>query len=400
MTKEDAKPQIRFKGFSDSWIQRKLGEVAPLRGGYAFKSIKYTNNGIPIIRISNILVDGTIGEEFVYYQRQVNDENFSLRDGAILLAMSGATTGKVSILNCKNRDKYYQNQRVGYFTKKKEFNYNFISDIVRSQYFMNQLTDVLVAGAQPNVAAKDIDDFEFMFPLQKDEQKQIGIFFSSFDNIIKLYQRKYDQLCNIKKAMLEKMFPKEGATIPAIRFKGFTEDWEKRKFENIATRSSIISSKSSLPRVEYEDIISGTGQLNKDIFMKESAKSGIFFNKGDILYGKLRPYLHNWLLPLFSGLAVGDFWVLQPQKINSNFLYRLIQSQQFDEVANQSIGTKMPRADWKLVSKTEFLIPQSKDEQAVIGTYFENLDNLLTLCQRKLEKLKNLKKAMLEKMFV
>ena len=132
--------------------------------------------------------------------------------------------------------------------------------------------------------------------------------------------------------------------------------------------------------------MSGAGRLNKDISTKESSKSGIAFHQGDVLYGKLRPYLHNWLLPAFDGLAVGDFWVLQPQNTDSSFLYRLIQSRQFDEVANQSTGTKMPRADWKLVSKTVFPIPSSTCEQAAIGAYFTSLDNLITLHQRNAKK--------------
>ena len=169
---------------------------------------------------------------------------------------------------------------------------------------------------------------------------------------------------------------------PAIRFKGFSDAWEQRKFEEIAVRSSVICSDDTLPRVEYEDIVSGTGRLNKDIYAKQSIKSGIAFHQGDVLYGKLRPYLQNWLLPTFDGLAVGDFWVLQPQNADSSFLYRLIQSRQFDEVANQSTGTKMPRADWKLVSKTVFSIPSNISEQAAIGTYFTALDSLITLHQR------------------
>jgi len=163
----------------------------------------------------------------------------------------------------------------------------------------------------------------------------------------------------------------------------FAFSWEQRKFEEIAVRSSVICSDANLPRVEYEDIVSGAGRLNKDIYAKESSKPGIAFHQGDVLYGKLRPYLQNWLLPAFDGLAVGDFWVLQPQNADSSFLYRLIQSRQFDEVANQSTGTKMPRADWKLVSKTVFSIPSNICEQAAIGTYFTALDNLITLHQRK-----------------
>ena len=191
----------------------------------------------------------------------------------------------------------------------------------------------------------------------------------------------------------------KNSTIPAIRFKGFTAPWEQRKFEEIAVRSSSISSNASLPRVEYEDIVSGTGQLNKDIYAKDSHKPGLAFHPGDILYGKLRPYLQNWLLPAFNGLAVGDFWVLKPQNTDSRFLYCLIQIRQFDEVANQSTGTKMPRADWKLVSKTIFSIPSSTREQATIGAYFAALDTLITLHQRKSEKLLTIKKSMLEKMF-
>ena len=191
----------------------------------------------------------------------------------------------------------------------------------------------------------------------------------------------------------------EKAVKPEIRFAGFNDAWEQRKFEEIAVRSSVICSDANLPRVEYEDIVSGAGRLNKDIYAKQSSKSGIAFHRGDVLYGKLRPYLQNWLLPTFDGLAVGDFWVLQPQNADSSFLYRLIQSRQFDEVANQSTGTKMPRADWKLVSKTVFSIPSNISEQAAIGTYFTALDNLITLHQRKYDKLTKVKKSMLEKMF-
>ena len=160
-----------------------------------------------------------------------------------------------------------------------------------------------------------------------------------------------------------------------------------------------MSADPTLPRVEYEDIISGIGLLNKDVKLKGISKPGIVFNQGDILYGKLRPYLHNWFLPSFSGLAVGDFWVLQPKDADSSFLFRLIQGQQFDDVANQSIGTKMPRADWNLVSKTLFFVPTSIDEQALIGRYFRSIDNLITLHQRKLDKMKELKKAFLNLIF-
>lgn len=191
----------------------------------------------------------------------------------------------------------------------------------------------------------------------------------------------------------------EKSLIPSIRFAGFTDAWERRKVEELAIRVSSIGEQIGRPRVEYEDIISGIGQLNKDIFSKVSNKPGIEFADGDVLYGKLRPYLKNWLLPNFNGLAVGDFWVLRPQNVDSKFLFRLIQSRKFEEVANQSAGTKMPRADWKLVSKTDFGTPLSAAEQRKLGSFFEALDSFITLHQRKYEKLLNIKKSMLDKMF-
>lgn len=122
--------------------------------------------------------------------------------------------------------------------------------------------------------------------------------------------------------------------------------------------------------------------MNKDVHLKETVKSGITFDGSQVLYGKLRPYLHNWLNPDFKGIAVGDWWVLKPINIDKKFLYRLIQTQQFDNIANQSSGSKMPRADWNLISNSEFTVPFSKEEQSKIGRYFDSLDNLITLHQR------------------
>ncbi|RHF04099.1 restriction endonuclease subunit S [Agathobacter rectalis] len=187
---------------------------------------------------------------------------------------------------------------------------------------------------------------------------------------------------------------------PKIRFKGFTKDWEQRKFSDIASRESVSRESSyDLPSLEYEDVIAEEGRLNKDISLKENIKKGIVFDGSQVLYGKLRPYLHNWLNPDFSGVAVGDWWVLKPNNADKSFIYRLIQTQRFDDIANQSAGSKMPRADWNLVSNTEFAVPVSQEEQEKIGEYFSTIDHLITLHQRKCEQTKNLKKYMLQKMF-
>ncbi|MGL9845895.1 type I restriction enzyme, S subunit [Enterococcus sp. DIV0765f] len=199
-------PEIRFPGFTGDWEQRKLGEVSPLRGGFAFKSNKFVKEGIPIVRISNILSNGSVGGEFVYYTAQEKDENYLLPDKSALLAMSGATTGKVSILNNPNNNKVYQNQRVGYFTKTKNVDYSFISTLVRSKIFLDQLNSVLVAGAQPNISSKDINVFELTIPKNIEEQKKIGNFFKQLDDTITLHQRKLDLLKEMKKGFLQKMF--------------------------------------------------------------------------------------------------------------------------------------------------------------------------------------------------
>ena len=202
----ESEPRIRFNGFTEPWEQRKLGELAPLRGGFAFKSEKFTTAGIPIVKISNILQDGSVGSDFSRYEMIPDDENFTLRNGDTVLAMSGATTGKVSVLTCTEDEKYYQNQRVGFFTRKGNFNYDFVSVIVRSHLFIEQLKSVLVAGAQPNVSPKDIDSFEFMVPQKFVEQEKIGHFFKSLDKLITLHQRQYEQLVSLKKYLLSKMF--------------------------------------------------------------------------------------------------------------------------------------------------------------------------------------------------
>ena len=189
--------------------------------------------------------------------------------------------------------------------------------------------------------------------------------------------------------------------VPKRRFKEFTNTgtWEQRKFSTIVNRVSQQSNDSNLPKVEFEDIVSGEGRLNKDISRKFDSRKGTVFEPEFILYGKLRPYLKNWLFPNFKGIALGDFWVFEPNNSSSIFDYYLIQSDKYQTVANLSSGTKMPRSDWKTVSETVFSIPDSINEQEKIGKFFNQLDNTIALHQRKLEKSKALKSAYLSEMF-
>lgn len=186
--------------------------------------------------------------------------------------------------------------------------------------------------------------------------------------------------------------------VPQIRFDGFDGEWEKTVFGALAKRKSYIERGTSLPRLEYEDINSGLGTLNKDIRRKGSKKPGVLFAEGDVLFGKLRPYLKNWFLPNYPGVAVGDFWVLTPQHAAAKFVYALIQTKQFTVVSNISSGSKMPRSDWKLVSETTFSLPGIVEQQD-IGTLFADLDASIDQHRRRHQQLKQTKASLMERMF-
>lgn len=187
---------------------------------------------------------------------------------------------------------------------------------------------------------------------------------------------------------------------PKIRFKGFEGDWETPRFYKMIDRVSISGYSSYLPGVEYEDIVSGEGLLNKDVTKKECRKAGLLFENGDILFGKLRPYLKNILLADFKGVAIGDFWVLRAKKLYDNsFLYVLVNTDSFMRIANISSGSKMPRADWNLVASSSFSIPETKDEQEKIADYFKALDAHISASTSLLDSLKKIKAASLQAMF-
>ena len=186
---------------------------------------------------------------------------------------------------------------------------------------------------------------------------------------------------------------------PKIRFLKNKHSWVRNTFEEIAKRRTKSSDNPDLPRIEYQDIISGEGRLNKNLNKNIDCRKGIVFETNDILYGKLRPYLKNWLHPNFNGIALGDFWVLQARNCDSKFLFSLVQSTKFQRVANDTSGTKMPRSDWKTVSQTEFSIPTSNDEQSAIGSLFRTLDDLLASYKENLANYQSLKRTMLSKMF-
>ena len=376
MTEQAKVPAIRFAGFTDPWEQRKLIMVAPLQRGFDLPAEKIIPGVYPVMMSNGI---GAYHNEY------------KVKGPGVVTGRSG-TIGNLQYVESA----FWPHNTTLWVTK-------FYGNHPKFIYYLYEKIDLKrykAGSGVPTLNRNDVHDTMVFFPASRKEQELISAVLTYLDNLITLHQRKYDKLVVFKKSMLEKMFPKDGESVPEIRFAGFTDPWEQRKFSNLTDRVSMQSSDPDLPQVEYEDIVSGEGTLNKDLRDKEGGKTGIKFYAGDVLYGKLRPYLMNWLYPQFNGVAVGDFWVLRATECDSSFLYRLVQTDGFQRLANVSSGSKMPRADWNLISQSFFAVPADYAEQRVIAKSLAELDNLITLHQRKLELLQNIKKSLLDKMFV
>jgi type I restriction enzyme S subunit len=400
MAEKSLKPEIRFAGFTEDWEQRKLSDFLVTSTDKNLDNL-YTKQDV-------LSVSGEFGvvNQIEFQGRSfagVSVSNYGVvSTGDVVYTKSPLSSNPYGIVKTNKGRPGIVSTLYAIYHPMPSTDSNFIQVYFEQNARVNNYLHPLVNKGAKNdmkVTADNALKGLVIFPKCK-EQKRISELFAFLDNLITLHQRKCDKLIDFKKAMLEKMFPKDGTDMPEIRFAGFTGAWEKHRFESICTRKVSYSNKSGLPRVEYEDIVPDVGELNKDIYQKENSKPGIQFDTGDILFGKLRPYLKNWIFSKFKGIAVGDFWILRSAEADNKFIYYLIQSTTFQEVVNQTSGTKMPRADWNLVSKSSFFIPTDIAEQHKIGVLFTHIDNLITLHQRELEKLKNIKKAMLDKMFV
>ncbi|WP_160184515.1 restriction endonuclease subunit S [Apilactobacillus kunkeei] len=195
-------PRLRFSGFSGEWKEESIEEIAPLETGYSFKSDKFISDGLPIIRISNILNNGNIGGDFKYYKESESLQKFVVNNGSILIAMSGATVGKISLLK---KNGFYLNQRVGYFKTNVHYDNSFVYCLLKSNNYYKNMNSIKVAGAQPNISKSEINGFNFLLP-NHEEQQKIGDFFAKLDKLIEEQSNKLNQLKQQKKAYLQKMF--------------------------------------------------------------------------------------------------------------------------------------------------------------------------------------------------
>lgn len=394
MEKKEKAPVLRFKDTNGkdypAWEQRELNTAATFLNGRAFSQSELLSKGkYPVLRVGNFYTN-----DKWYFSDLVLPEKFYANKGDLLYTWS-ATFGP----HIWEGDKVIYHYHIWKLLPGKDTDKAFLLSLLQRD------RETLLQGSNGStmihITKQAMEAKKLFFPRSQKEQRQIGIFFKTIDKAITLHQRKLEALKKLKRTFLQKMFPKKGHLKPELRFFGFTNDWEQRKFQEITQRVSTSSISSiDFPSVEYEDIEAGSGTLNKDVKLKEKNKKGTVFNKNDILFGKLRPYLMNWLLADFKGVAVGDFWVLRSQNCDPKFVYSLIHSKSFQEVANRSSGSKMPRADWNLVSNTLFFVPSQNNEQRKIGELFSSLDKVITLHQRKLEIYKKLKKGLLQKMFI
>lgn len=384
-------PAVRFCDFSDNWESKKIGDLGSISmNKRIFKDETSETGEVPFYKI------GTFGSEPDSFITREKFEEYKSKYpypeiGDILISASGSI-GRT--LEYQGEEAYFQDSNIVWLKHDERLDNSFLK-----QFYSIVKWEGIEGTTIKRLYNKNILETPISLPSQE-EQSAIGSLFRTLDDLIASYKDNLTNYQSLKETMLSKMFPKAGQTVPEIRLDGFEGEWEEKEFIQIVNRVTESSDSDSLPKVEFEDIISGQGKLNKDISSKFDNRKGILFKPGYTLYGKLRPYLNNWLLPKFEGVALGDFWVFDPNGNNSDFIYYLVQSSRYQKVANDTSGTKMPRSDWKSVSTTIFAIPQTIAEQQAIGAYFSNLDNLINSHQEKNSQLGTLKKKLLQNMFI
>ena len=399
MTKITDIPAIRFKGFSDTWEQRKVREVTD----------RYDNLRIPVA--ASLRVAGTTP---YYGANGIQDyvDGYTHDGEFILVAEDGANDLKNYPVKCV-KGRIWVNNHAHVLQGKYDCADNQFLAYAISQADIESL---LVGGGRAKLNAETLMGIDLLLP-NKAEQIRIGKYLAQLDNLITLHQRKYDKLTNVKKSMLEKMFPQNGSNAPEIRFKGFTEAWEQRKLASLCekfTDGDWIESKDqsdfgvrlvqtgNVGVAEYLDKTNNKKWISEDTFDRLHCEEVL---PGDILISRLpEPAGRACIVPLLGTkmiTAVDCTIVRTAPDMSNKFLVQYLSSQAyFDDVNTCLAGGTRQRISRGNLANFNVPIPVKKSEQDAIGMFFGYLDNLITLHQRELEKLKNLKKACLEKMFV
>ena len=421
MTKEKGIPQIRFSGFTDTWEQRELGDVCQINGrigfrGYTEKDIIPKEQGgvlafTPTNIVNNQLV---LNVKNTYITRAKYDESpeIMVKNGNILFVKTGSTLGKSALVTGFNEDSTVNPQVV--VIKTNISNQKILSTILTTDKVQSQVASVKIGGAVPTMTETELKNIELSMPVNEDEKIKIGTFFTELDNLITLHQRKYDKLTKVKKAMLEKMFPKNGSLYPEIRFKGFTDAWEQREFgdeNDLITGYPFESdcfSETGINLIRGMNVKRGYIDLSNDICVKWTSSKGLesyLLKENDIiiqmdgaLIGKSYGIIKKKHLPALLVQRVTRARI-NNEIADSDFMYQTIQRDFLTYISMNKTETAVPHLSLNDIKNFGIMVPTLL-EQKMIGSFFANLDRLITLHQRKLEKLKNIKKACLEKMFV
>lgn len=405
MTKKSDAPAIRFKGFSDAWEQRKFSDVVATRRGLTYKPSDIRKNGVRVLRSSNIAEDSfVLSDEDVFVVREAVNIDCVRANDILITAANGSSrlVGKHTIISGIPEESAVHGGFMLLGTTKEP---HFVNASMGSSWY-RRFIELFVAGgngAIGNLNKNDLDNQDIAIPSEK-EQKKIGSFFRQLDNLITLHQRKFEKLTNVKKSMLEKMFPQNGSSYPEIRFKGFTDPWEQRKLGEIGSvsmcRRIFKEQTSETGDIPFYKI--GTFGADPDAFISrelfEEYKSKYPYpQKGDILIsasgsiGRAVEFAGNNEYFQDSNIV----WLNHDERLSNPFLKCFYSVVKWAGIE----GSTIKRLYNDNILNTVICLP-SVPEQKRIGLFFENLDNLITLHQRELEKLQNIKKSMLEKMFV
>lgn len=401
---EKKKPVVRFAGFTSDWEQRKVGDYCDMFNGD--RSVKYPSaqdmvaDGIPFINAGD-LEDGRVklsSANKITREKYDDLGGAKLQLGDIVYCLRG-TLGKNAYI-----DNFDEGTVASSLVaiRPKNIDGRYLFHVFNSDIEYRQRVVHDEGAAQPNLSAKSVS--EFLMPVPDiDEQKKLSSFFDHLNHLITLHQRKCDKLKNVKKSMLEKMFPKNGRKVSEIRFAGFTDNWEQRNDnEELEIRSEewYIVSIGDIVSIgngkDYKHLsdgnipVYGTGGYMLSVSEALSYDDAIGIGRKGTID---RPYVLK--APYWTVDTL--FYCIPQNNIDLNFIYAVFQTIDWKKL-DESTG--VPSLSKENIANYSLFIPRSVDIQRKIGRFFKNFDNLITLHQRKLEKLQNIKKSCLEKMFV
>ena len=375
-------PQIRFAGFTDPWEQRKLGELTESYSGGtpAAGESEFYGGSIPFIRSAEIAAEST--ELFLTEKGYESSSARMVKPGDVLYALYGATSGEVAV----SRQKGAINQAILAILPRDDCDARYITAWLRKQ--KGYIVTTYLQGGQGNLSGVIVKNLEVFIPSLPEQQK-IGFMLSHLDSLITLHQRKYDKLCVLKKSMLDKMFPKGGSLYPEIRFSGFTDPWEQRKLGEVAPlQRGFDLPVSQMISGPYPVVMSnGVGGWHSKYAVKGP---GVVTGRSGTIGGL--QYIEGDFWPHNTSLWVTSFNSNEPK-----FIYWLYSSLNLERFGS---GSGVPTLNRNDVHDQLIGVPCNIAEQRRIGAFFDRLDSLITLHQRKLELLRNIKKSMLDKMFV